>query len=83
MEIPVPKETPLEIIPQSIWEEIVNIVDSDSNKVIEIDSTSFDKETRETVHCTIKGIFRKKIVASTINKDDKKFITFKKYNKNG
>lgn len=58
-------------------------MDNKDNKVVELDSTNFDKEKRGNIHRTVKSILQQKIVASTITRDDKKYITFKKYNKEG
>ncbi|GJQ67294.1 hypothetical protein Trydic_g8195 [Trypoxylus dichotomus] len=81
-DIVIPKETPSDDIPQHIWDEILAVViDGTQDKEIELDSTDFDKEKRGNIHRIVKDILQKKVVASTITRDDKKYITFKKYNK--
>ncbi|KAI4466257.1 trna pseudouridine synthase d [Holotrichia oblita] len=80
--IVIPKETPCEDIPQDVWDEILAVVvDGVEDKVVEFESTDFDKEKRGNVHRIVKSILQQKVVASTITRDNKKYITFKKYNK--
>lgn len=70
------------MIPEDIWEQLKSLSKKDDcDEVITFEITALTKEERTTIHQSIKRYFEKKIVANTVNKEDKKFIEFKKYNK--
>ncbi|XP_058463106.1 pseudouridylate synthase 7 homolog isoform X2 [Malaya genurostris] len=53
---------------------------SKCSDVVEIDVTELTKEERGKIHNGIKSIFGKTIVGSTINKNERKYITVTAYN---
>lgn len=52
-----------------------------TDKVVEIDVTERTKQDRGSIHNLAKGIFGSKIVGSTVTREERKFITFTKYDK--
>lgn len=74
----------IEHVPTEIWDRIHKMVQTQNrDELIEIDVTAMTKEDRTKIHEAVKTVFGQKIVGSTISKDDKKFVTFKLFNKNG
>lgn len=70
------------IIPENVWDQIKVLSEKEnSDEVISFEVTAFSKDERTTVHQIIKRCYEKNIVANTVDKDGKKFIHFKKYNK--
>lgn len=82
-DIIVPNKTPCDDVPQDIWTRILAVVDSNEDEVVELDCTNIDKEKRSNIHSIVKRILQKNIIASTITRDNKKYIIFKKYKKQG
>lgn len=54
---------------------------SDSDSVVKIDVTEYDKEKRSKLHKLLKIVFGKEIVNTTVDEDDKKFIHVKRSTK--
>nr|XP_022908215.1 pseudouridylate synthase 7 homolog [Onthophagus taurus] len=77
----IPKESPCEFISQEKWDEIATIVDDDKGKIVELDISDVDKDTRGKIHRCVKEYYKRKICASTIERDGKKYIEIKKFNK--
>lgn len=75
----------IEQLPIETWDKLHKIVvqEGDSNEVIEIDVTNVSKDERTKIHEAVRTVFGAKIVGTTITKDDKKCIIFKKFNKHG
>lgn len=70
------------LVPEEVWQKIKELSECEqSEKIIELDVTTFSKDERGIVHQAIKHCFDKKIVANTITKEDKKFLEFKRFNK--
>lgn len=74
---------PTEHLTDEKWKEIIEMLESTEEKCVEFDVTDTVKEDRKIIHESIKKTLGQKIVASTISKDNKMFINFKKYNKLG
>lgn len=70
---------PIEHISEEQWKEIINMLESNEDKTVEIDVAELSKEIRKEIHGSIKKVLGIKIVASTINNDNKKVIELKKY----
>lgn len=69
-------------MPEDVWEKVKSLSETEnSDEVVSLDVTSFTKDERGTVHVAIKRCFEKRIVSNTVNKDEKKFLEFKKFNK--
>ena len=49
-------------------------ISGESSDTVEINVTSVDKETRASIHRSLRASFGKAIVANTVDKDDKKLI---------
>ncbi|XP_037299265.1 pseudouridylate synthase 7 homolog [Manduca sexta] len=73
----------LEILPMETWDKIntLSVSQVKTNDVVEIDMTGVTKEQRTKIHDAVKKAFGAKIVGSTVNIDDKKFMRFTKYRK--
>lgn len=70
------------LIPEDVWEQINLLSEKESSdEVISLEVTTASKEERAAVHEVVKRCFEKKIVVNTVNRDDKKYMEFKKYTK--
>lgn len=77
-------ERPQGLITEETWDRITAIAESneDTAETVEIDVTGLSKEDRTTIHKTVSKAFPKRIVASTVTKDDaKKFVQLRQYQK--
>lgn len=63
-------------------QEISDSRDRDESRSVEIDVTEFDKEKRSSFHKSIKIKFGRFLMASTVDRDDKKFIQIRKKSRN-
>ncbi|CAG9825229.1 unnamed protein product [Phaedon cochleariae] len=76
------EESPSQHIPQETWEGIRKVVLSEAHiepVLLEMDGVS--KEHRKEIHECVKCHFGKKIISSTLDREGKRFMQFKKYNK--
>ncbi|XP_076271379.1 pseudouridine synthase 7 isoform X1 [Rhynchophorus ferrugineus] len=79
-----PKDTeksPAENIPQEIWEAVKKLAESSQGEPIILNAENFTKDDRRTIHECIKSYFGQKIIPSTITKDEKTVIEFKRLTK--
>lgn len=74
-------DSPCQYIPQDKWESMKKLVEVETGEPIQIEADNFDKNARTEVHTCVKSHFGRKIVASTIEKDGKKYIEIKKFDK--
>lgn len=74
-------KSPCEYISNEAWESMKNLVEADSENPVLIDADNFDKNVRMEVHTCVKSHFGRKLVASTIEKDGKKYIEARKFDK--
>lgn len=72
-----------ELLSDEKWKEIINMLELPEEKCVQLEVTDVDKDDRKLIHESIKKALGQKIVASTICEGNKKFISFKKYNKHG
>lgn len=72
-------EKPVKEITDEQWTAIIQMLTTDNDKPVEIDASNMSKEERFQIHTAIKKVLREKIVASTIDKDNKKLIEIKKF----
>ncbi|CAH0546724.1 unnamed protein product [Brassicogethes aeneus] len=75
-------ESPHEKISKETWEEIKNIMDNPEKTLVKIGADELTKEERKSIHACMKTHFGQKIIASTLNKDDKKFLEFRRSTNN-
>lgn len=76
-------ESPIKYITQEEWENIKKVVEVENSNPILIDAGNFDRHARMEVHICVKSHFGRAIVASTVERDGKKFIEIKRFDKNG
>lgn len=69
---------PTSQITEEQWHSIINIITSNEDSEVQVEVTNFTKADRTDIHLAIKTALAGKIVASTIVKDDKKFVQFRK-----
>lgn len=71
------------LITQEKVNEIRKVAEGRENRddIVEIDVTEMTKQDRGSIHNIAKGIFGSSVVGSTVTREDKKFITFAKFNK--
>lgn len=79
------KDSPLDKIPQSTWDALRNLV-LNSNEVsdnvpVELEGDNLSKEDRKSIHVCVKSYFGSEIVASTVTRDEKTILVFKKWDK--
>lgn len=74
-------DSPSKYISQDKWESMKKLVKAETEEPVQIEADNFDKNARTEVHTCVKSHFGRKIVASTIEKDGKKFIEIKKFDK--
>lgn len=74
-------DSPSQFIPEDKWEGMKKLVEMESGEPVLIEADSFDKDARTEVHTCVKNHFGKKIIASTIERDGKKFIEIRKFDK--
>lgn len=76
------EEELVQLITKDKVDQIRKVAESkEKGDVVEIDVTEMTKQDRSSIHNIAKGIFGGAIVGSTVTRDDKKFITFTKYDK--
>lgn len=76
------EEELVQLITKDKVDEIRKVAESQEKGVIvEIDVTEMSKQDRGSIHNIAKSIFGNAIVGSTVTREDKKFITFAKYDK--
>lgn len=73
-------DSPSMYISNDIWNSMKKLVEAESGEPSYIDADNFDKNTRTEVHNCVKSHFGRKLVASTIEKDGKKYIEIRKFN---
>lgn len=74
-------DSPSKHIQQDAWENMKKLVEAKEDDPILIDADNFDKTIRSEVHTCVKSHFGRKIIASTIEKDGKKYIEIRKFDK--
>lgn len=74
-------DSPLAKLPQTTWDSIKSLVTSGEGSPVELDAESLSKEERKEIHSCVKSYFGKNVVASTIAKDGKTIMEFKKWDK--
>lgn len=76
------EEELVQLITKDKVDEIRKVAESQEKGVIvEIDVTEMSKQDRGSIHNIAKSIFGNAVVGSTVTREDKKFITFAKYDK--
>lgn len=76
------EEELVQLITKDKVDQIRKVAESkEKGEIVEIDVTEMSKQDRGSIHNIAKGIFGGAIVGSTVTRDDKKFITFTKYDK--
>lgn len=76
------EEELMQLITKDKVDEIRKVAESQEKGVIvEIDVTEMSKQDRGSIHNIAKSIFGNAVVGSTVTREDKKFITFAKYDK--
>lgn len=74
----------IEQLPIETWDKLHHLVQSNKrNEIIEIDVTTASKEDRTKIHDAVRTVFGRKLVRQTVDKGDKKYISFKLFNKHG
>lgn len=79
------EQSPYEKISQDTWESLRNMVSEGDKEAadvsVELDAEDFTKDERKMVHGCIRKHFGQKVVTSTVTKDSKTVIQFKKWSK--
>lgn len=76
------EEELVQLITKDKVDEIRKVAESkEKGVVVEIDVTEMSKQDRGSIHNIAKSIFGNAVVGSTVTREDKKFITFAKYDK--
>lgn len=76
------EEELVQLITKDKVDEIRKVAESQEKGVIvEIDVTEMSKQDRGSIHNIAKSIFGNAVVGLTVTREDKKFITFAKYDK--
>lgn len=76
------EEELVQLITQDKVDEIRKVAESQENGgIVEIDVTEMSKQDRGSIHNIAKSIFGSAVVGSTVTREDKKFITFTKFDK--
>ncbi|XP_066152002.1 pseudouridylate synthase 7 homolog [Euwallacea fornicatus] len=75
-------ESPMEKIPQDVWNSLRNLIKTnDVDCTVELDAENLTKDERRDIHQCIKTYFGTHLVASTIKKNEKTTLSFKKWDK--
>lgn len=74
-------DSPSEFISNETWNNMKKLVEAESGDPILIDVSGFNKSMRAEVHTCVKDHFGRKLVASTLRKEEKKKIEIRKFNK--
>lgn len=74
-------DSPSQFIPDDKWEDMKKLLEIVNAEPVLIEADNFDKNARTEVHTCVKNHFGRKIVASTIERDGKKFIEIRKFDK--
>ncbi|CAG9766059.1 unnamed protein product [Ceutorhynchus assimilis] len=72
------EESPLDKIPQNIWEDLKKLVTTEDGVPVELDAGALSKEDRKAIHLCVKSYFGPAVVASTVTADEKTNMVFKK-----
>lgn len=76
-------DSPSQHIPQDKWESMQKLVEAEIGEPVLIEANDFNKHARTDIHTCVKSHFGRKIIASTVEKDGKKYIEVKKFDKDG
>ncbi|KAL1497061.1 hypothetical protein ABEB36_008086 [Hypothenemus hampei] len=77
------ENSPCEKLPQEIWNNLKKLASVENHEPIELDVHDLSKNERKTIHICVKNYFGQRIVASTVSKDGKTTLQFKKFDKKG
>ncbi|XP_066247908.1 pseudouridylate synthase 7 homolog [Euwallacea similis] len=75
-------KSPMEKIPQDVWDALRDLIKkNDVDSTVELEAENLAKDERRDIHQCIKAYFGKHVVASTIKKNEKTILSFKKWDK--
>lgn len=70
------------VVPEDVWQKIQDLSEkASSDEVVTLEVTGLSKDQRTSVHQAIKRCFEKSITSNTVTRDEKKFLEFRKFNK--